>query len=219
MTNERQRIANQANARRSTGPTTPEGKAVVRLNAIQHGLLARDVVLPGEDEGGFEDLWNQVRANLSPIGPIEELLAERVVNAIWRLRRLARTETALFHWRVYGLKAEQLAEEVRSYEETFLDRISFSKADITDEASHGEATKALGRAKYERNRNEVLLGRAFNTDAREGDAFGKLARYETSLERSLFRALNELREIQDQRRNRSSPPILDSVRLNSEEIL
>jgi len=66
MTSERQKSANQANARRSTGPQTPEGKAVTRLNALGHGLLARDVVLPGEDADAFEDLWNQVRADLSP---------------------------------------------------------------------------------------------------------------------------------------------------------
>ena len=68
MTSERQKAANQANARRSTGPQTPEGKAVIRLNALRHGLLARDVVLPGEDADAFEDLWNQVRADLSPMG-------------------------------------------------------------------------------------------------------------------------------------------------------
>ena len=51
MTSERQRAANQANARHSTGPKTPEGKAAVRLNAFRHGLLARDVVLPEEDFG------------------------------------------------------------------------------------------------------------------------------------------------------------------------
>ena len=49
MTSERQKAANQANALHSTGPKTPEGKAVVRFNAFRHGLLARDVVLPGED--------------------------------------------------------------------------------------------------------------------------------------------------------------------------
>ena len=97
MTNERQKAANRANALHSTGPKTPEGKAVVRLNALRHGLLTRDVVLPGEDADAFEDLWNQVRANFSPVGPIEEFLVERVVNALWRLRRLARAETALFH--------------------------------------------------------------------------------------------------------------------------
>jgi hypothetical protein len=214
VTSERRKAANQANARRSTGPKTPEGKVAVRLNALRHGLLARDVVLPGEDADAFEDLWNRVRADLSPVGPIEELLADRVVNVMWRLRRLARAETALFHWRVHGLKAARLAEQVRSYEETLLDRLSFA-TDITDKASHTEATEALGQVEYERDRDEVLIGCALDADAKEGDAFGKLARYETSLERSLFRTLYELRQLQDERRNRPSSPILDAVMLNA----
>ena len=77
MTSERQKAANRANALRSTGPKTSKGKEVVRLNALRHGLLAHDIVLPGEDEEAFEDLWNAVRANLSPVGPIEEFLADQ----------------------------------------------------------------------------------------------------------------------------------------------
>ena len=117
MTSERQTAANRANALHSTGPKTPEGKAAVRLNACWHGLLARDVVLPEEDADAFEDLFSQVRANLSPVGPIEEFLADSVVNAMWRLRRLARAETALFHSRIHGLKADRLATQVSSYEQ------------------------------------------------------------------------------------------------------
>lgn len=97
MTSDRQRSANRANARASTGPKTSEGKATVRLNAMQHGLLCRDVVLPGEDAEAFEDLRNRVWADLAPAGPLEELLTDRVVNAMWRLRRLERAECALFH--------------------------------------------------------------------------------------------------------------------------
>src|SRR5271169_1335959 len=142
MTSERQTAANQANALRSTGPRTRQGRAVVRLNAIRHGLLARDVILPGEDADAFGDLWNQVRADLSPVGRIEELLAERVVEAVWRLRCLARAETGLFHWRVYRLKADRLTSQVRSYEKPLLDVPSVTV--ITDKASHSEATELLG---------------------------------------------------------------------------
>jgi len=220
VTSERQKAANQANALHSTGPKTQEGKAVVRLNALRHGLLARDVVLPGEDADAFEDLWNQVRANFWPVGPIEELLVDRIVNAMWRLQRLARAETALFHWRVHELKANRLAKQVCSYEKTFLDGLSglsFSAPEITDKASHAEATEALGQATYERDRDEVLLGRALDADATEGDTFAKLARYETSLERSLFRTLYELRQIQDKRRNRPTTRISDAITLDAND--
>ena len=193
---------------------------MVRLNALQHGLLAREVVLPGEDADAFEDLWNRVRADLSPVGPIEELLVDRIVNAMWRLQHLARAETALFHWRVHELKAKRLAKQASSYEKPFLvelSGLSFSAPEITDKASHAEATEALGQATYERDRDEVFLGRALDTDAKEGDTFAKLARYETRLERSLFRTLDELRQVQNERRNRPSSPIVDAVTLDAED--
>jgi hypothetical protein len=128
---------------------------------------------------------------------------------------LERAETALFHSRMHGLKADRLAIEVRSYERTVGD-FSLPTA-ITDKAAHTEASEALGRAKKERDRDEVLLGRAIDADAKEGDAFAKLARYERSLERSLFRNLDELRQLQDRRRNRPSSPILDAITLNTED--
>jgi hypothetical protein len=50
MTSDRQTEANRRNALLSTGPKTPEGKAIAALNALKHGLLSRDALLPGEDE-------------------------------------------------------------------------------------------------------------------------------------------------------------------------
>jgi hypothetical protein len=211
MTSQKQRAANQANARHSTGPKTGEGKAVVRFNALRHGLLAHDVVLPGEDADAFEHLVNQVRANLTPVGPVEEFLVDDIINAMWRLRRLARAETALLHSRIHGLKADRLTTQVRSYEETFP-----TLPLIKDKVAHTEASEALGRAEYERDRDEVLLGRAIGADAKEGDALAKLARYERSLQRSLHHNLDKLRDIQDKRRNRTSSTISDAITLDSE---
>ena len=218
MTSERQKAANRANARHSTGPKTPKGKAVVRLNACRHSLFARDVVLPEEDADAFEDLWNQVRAHFSPQGPIEEFLVNRVVNDMWRYRRWERAETALFHSRIHELKADRLARQVHSCEKTIADlSMSMYPPHITDEAAHTEAREALERARYERDRDEVLLGWAIDADAKEGDAFSKLARYKRSLERSLHQALEELRQVQDKRRNRPFSAIPDVITLDTED--
>jgi len=35
---------------KSTGPRTPEGKAISSQNALKHGLCARDVVLKDDQE-------------------------------------------------------------------------------------------------------------------------------------------------------------------------
>jgi len=207
--------ANRANALRSTGPKTAKGKAAIRLNALRHGLLARDVVLPEEDADAFEELRNQVRASLSPIGPIEEFLIDQIVNAMWRLRRLAQAEALLFHSRMHAVKADRISSEMRSYEKAALPGLLVTV--ITDETAHTEASEALRCATYERDRDEVLLGRAIAADAKEGDAFAKLSRYERSLERSLLRALEELRKLQDRRESRPPSPIFDAITLEAGE--
>jgi hypothetical protein len=137
---------------------------------------------------GVSDLLKRVREELSPMGPIEELLADRVVNTMWRLGRLARAETALVDWRVGELQVSKLAAQVRSHESSVVD-VSFL-THVTDKAAHTEATGALALAKDERDRDEVLRGRGVDADAKESDALGKLARYERGLEKSLFRTLD-----------------------------
>jgi hypothetical protein len=47
MTSEKKAQANRQNALKSTIPKTPEGKDAVRLNAMKHGLLCQEVLLPG----------------------------------------------------------------------------------------------------------------------------------------------------------------------------
>jgi hypothetical protein len=48
MTSKKNR-ANRQNALKSTGPKTPEGRAAVRLNALTHGLLSQQTLLPHEE--------------------------------------------------------------------------------------------------------------------------------------------------------------------------
>lgn len=160
------RLERLVHACHSTGPKTPEGKAIVRGNALRHGILARDVALPGEDAEAFEEVRNKVWGNFSPVGPIEEFLVDQLVNTMWRRQRVARAEAALFYSRIHGLKADRLATEVRSYAETYLVLPSLTR--ITDEAAHAEASEALRCAEHERDRDEMLLGWAIDADAKEG---------------------------------------------------
>ena len=48
----------------------------------------------------------------------------------------------------------------------------------------------------EREKGLLVLGRVFGRAAAGGDAFSKLARYESHIERALFRALQELQTLQ-----------------------
>src|SRR5918999_1896743 len=116
MVSEKQNRANWRNALRSTGPKTPEGKDAVRLNATKHGLRSQEVLLPGEDGEALKELDENLRAELQPVGEMENLLVDGIVAAYWRLRRLRRVEVGIFSWQLYGELRERAQEEAETYE-------------------------------------------------------------------------------------------------------
>ena len=78
---------------KSTGPRTPEGKAISSQNALKHGLNARDVVLKDDEEREeFAKLLTDLAAELNPDGVLETLLFNRLLRASWDLRRVERME-------------------------------------------------------------------------------------------------------------------------------
>src|SRR5438477_448622 len=88
MASERQIAANRENAQKSTDPKTPEGRATVRVNGIEHGLSPETLVLHGEDPADFEDLVDSLQAQHQPATPTEEILVRQIGMASWRLLRL-----------------------------------------------------------------------------------------------------------------------------------
>lgn len=88
--------ANRANARKSTGPRTREGKARSATNALSHGILAADAVVRAgegtEDAQAFAALLDGLLEDLDPASTLERLMVERVAVTAWRLRRLYRYE-------------------------------------------------------------------------------------------------------------------------------
>lgn len=96
MTSERQAKANRQNAKKSTGPRSPGGKAVVALNGMKHGLLSRESLIKCESEADLVAFGKRLRTQLVPVGELELLLVDRVVSTAWRLRRLVAVETLLF---------------------------------------------------------------------------------------------------------------------------
>jgi hypothetical protein len=65
------------------------------MNATRHGLSVTSVVVIRgvENEADYEALVADVIADLKPMGAVERLLAERVAQLFWRLRRVLRFET------------------------------------------------------------------------------------------------------------------------------
>jgi len=94
---EKQIAANQANARKSTGPKTPEGQAVSKMNALKHGIFSKEALVRGfnlkENSRELAALHERFWQAYSPVGPVEEMLVDQIVTAQWRLRRALKAES------------------------------------------------------------------------------------------------------------------------------
>jgi hypothetical protein len=206
MTSEKKAEANRRNALKSTGPKTPEGKSVVRLNALRHGLRSEEILLSGEDGGALKDLGERLRGELQPVGELENLLVDRIISAYWRLRRTGRVEAGIFAWERSEETAERADREARGYESSFLFDSSDDDTMISDEKKHEAALQRARRMRSEQEDETALLGRTFARDADGANAFSKLSRYETSIERQLYRALHELERRQAARGGAAPTP-------------
>ena len=64
--------ANRANARHSTGPRTPAGKAASTRNSTRHGFRSQSVLLPGDDPAEYEALLVELREHFDPTDLTED---------------------------------------------------------------------------------------------------------------------------------------------------
>ncbi len=145
---QKQLEANRKNAQKG-GVKTPEGKAIVKYNALKHGLLAQEAVVTvgdgAENPQEFEGLWSSLKAQLAPEGALEEMLVEKVAVAYWRMRRAHRYEV--------GLIRNDLDNAVEDfYNETRWDHQKQNKTDaeIDNQIAAGKRELAAWRGKGKR---------------------------------------------------------------------
>src|SRR4051812_11107764 len=96
MTSFKQIQANRRNARRSTGPTTEQGKLRSRRNAVRHGLTAETVISALEDAEDYKAFEAAVIADYDAQSAVERELVLRLASLLWRIRRATTMETGLF---------------------------------------------------------------------------------------------------------------------------
>jgi hypothetical protein len=104
--------ARRSNARHSTGPRTPEGKARSRMNALQHGGYATaaawsDAALKaaGEDPQQFHLLRSSLQQAQGPGNePLWESQLDDLARLIWRRQRLERA------WEILGARHVESGE-------------------------------------------------------------------------------------------------------------
>jgi hypothetical protein len=87
---------NRARASGSNGPRTGSGSGYQRLNAFKHGMFAHHLLLPGEDPSELHRHKIGMLKCLNPNDTFQQLLAERIICAAWKLRRMEQAEQELY---------------------------------------------------------------------------------------------------------------------------
>ena len=89
--------ANRANAQKSTGPRSVEGKSASRFNALKHSIDAATIVIPGEDPADYDALAALYLHEYRPQSASESFHVDTMLRADWHKRRLQNVEADLYH--------------------------------------------------------------------------------------------------------------------------
>src|ERR1035441_9341838 len=89
--------ANRANAQKSTGPRSVEGKSASRFNALKHSIDAATIVIPGEEPADYDALAAHYLHEYRPQSASESFHVDTMLRADWHKRRLQNVEADLYH--------------------------------------------------------------------------------------------------------------------------
>jgi hypothetical protein len=167
--------ASRRNARKSTGPRSPEGKEAARLNSLTHGAFAADLLLPGEDAKAFRALEKGFRRYYRPANQEEEFFLNRMVLAAWRLQRLAAMES-----RVLRNQASSVASSVSLFG---------AVRELIQESDDPPSPSSDPPSYHD------PIASAWVHDTITGNTLVKLGRSQTAMERSFYRALHEFQRL------------------------
>jgi hypothetical protein len=109
---EKKRLANQRNAKKSTGPKTARGKKRSSQNAITHGVFCQEISFLKEDRPLMIELRREFIRSLKPQTVLELAFVDAIVENHWKLRRLRISESVAHEWEL----REYLKEENKDFE-------------------------------------------------------------------------------------------------------
>lgn len=202
MATRKQIESNKKNALVSTGPVTPEGKAIVSQNAVKHGIFAKDLIITTgdgkEDAQEYRELLDGLIISLNPVGQMECLLVEKISVDYWRLRRVLRFET--------GSIRKQLDTAINDYygkTDYFGNKEHKTNKEINKEIASCRTCSDTGRlaelkqAKRKNRYAEDVTVKISSLPA--ADDWDKVIKYEKAVQRSILQNLALLKRLQSMR--------------------
>ena len=119
----------------------------------------------------------------------------------------------MFAYHMSSLRGDQARTEANTCRSTLEELLI--KPTVIDELRHEQSLSKAAEA--DSARDNELLGGAFIRGTEGSDSFSKLSRYETAIERGLFRAMHELQRLQTARAGQPVPvPVVIDVEVTSQ---
>jgi len=185
-TSDKQLAANRANAAKSTGPRTPEGKARSARNACTHGFTASSfAVVRLEELDEIARLKQDAVAVYQPVNAQEMFALEQMALAQQNMFRVARLESGLFT--------------------NCLDNYLNSDVPLSPMSPFLTADIRITRAQ---NRNYALAD-GFDRMVKQGNSFALLVRYKAQAERLYRRAVEDFNRLKALRHELPNEAISD----------
>jgi hypothetical protein len=173
MATARQIAANRRNAQKCTGPKSDEGKRVSRMNALQHGMAAKIIVLPYESTLEYHEMRAKLIEGYAPANNQEIMLVDQIAAGYWRTMRARAHESAMINVHVDTLKR------------------------LNNVSPHPDPAK-------DDTAGAIVLA----TEPEQ--TFNNYFRYDASIERQYYRAINTLEKLQARRVREERWKALDS---------
>lgn len=216
--------ANREKARASTGPRSDRGKSNSSQNALRHGILAKKIMLQtDEDRTAFKNLLQSCNAEFTPEGLLERLLVEEIASDVWKMQIALGFETRELSARddvrdqVDGIFHGDLKLPISDWDlpidkswecERIVVRAVAGTDTSNSTASRGPAVfqnQVINAVQKVQNHNSQEAGQ-LEVEAVLGSSLEKMIRYQSALKRDLYRAIEMLRKVQAEKRERKGLP-------------
>jgi hypothetical protein len=126
-------------------------------------------------------------------------LVDRIGICYWRLRGLHAVEAGIFDHERAQAERQAGEAELSDHEDPIFGGLELSGPKSGHEEEFESASKKIENAELIMAETSISIGAAFIRDSNGANALSKLSRYETTIERSLGRARDELVRLQTER--------------------
>ncbi len=201
---EKQLIANQKNCQKSTGPNTAEGKEIIKDNALKHGFFSNRILINSphvnENKEEYDYLLDCLIDELEPKTQYQLILVQKIVNCLWRSRRIINAETSQINRQLRRVDSKLKFE---AYDEPQPDQDCQELEDVE--------TARLRMEETAQKRADMVGVNSIPDD----NFCVKILHYEMRLDRQMTRVYNQLRLLQTKCIPEPKSPLPDQSEITS----